>query len=272
MNKFKVREKQTLKDFLATSLNISKSKAKSIIDSKSVLVNNKRVWIANHILKSGDIVEIPSALIKENRTLQPDILYEDDYIIAVNKPPFIVSESHKSSVEEQLRKLKGKDIKAIHRLDKETSGVLLFAKDFSIFETFKKLWEEKRIKKIYYTVVHGRVNFNRTTIDFPVNGKKALSVVKTLKKNNLYSFLQVDLKTGRKHQIRIHMFKVGHPVVGDKEYGYKFINDPLEKSVSRHLLHAGKTEFVHPYTKRKVIINAPIFKDFKEFLRKADLA
>jgi RluA family pseudouridine synthase len=274
MRKLVVEEKLNLKDFISKSLNISKSKAKQLIDTKNVLVNNQRVWMANHTLEIGDVVLIPDFAKKDNFQAdfnERNILYEDDFIIAVNKPPFLISESKKGSVEDILRKIKGKNIKAIHRLDKETSGVLLFAKSYSVFERFKKLWEDKNVKKIYYSVSHNRATFKEKIVDFPVEGKFAKSKIFTIKTSSNYSYFKIDIKTGRKHQIRIHLSKIGHPIVGDKNYGLKYIEDPILKNVSRQLLHSGEISFFHPYLKKKVIINAPIPNDFKDFLEKANL-
>ncbi len=274
MKKLAVKNQENLKDFIAKNLKISKSKAKALIDSKNVLVNGNRVWIATHTLNKGDIVEILESKPVENKNItisQKDIIYEDNFIIAVNKPAFLISESKKNSVEDQLKKIKGKNIKAIHRLDKETSGVLLFAKSYSIFEKFKKLWEDKNVKKIYRAVSHGKAYFKNKIINFNIDGKYAKSEVKTLKTTNNYSYFEVDIKTGRKHQIRIHLSKIGHPIVGDKDYGKKFIDDPIAKIVNRQLLHAYSIAFFHPYLKKKVIINAPIPSDFKNFLKKVNL-
>jgi len=273
MKKIYVEKKGNLKDFLAKSLNISKTKAKHLIDTRNVLVNGQRVWIASHLLSKGDIVEIlEEKKAKENvKITEKNIIYEDNFIIAVNKPPFIISESDKNSVEDQLRKLKGKGIKAIHRLDRETSGVLLFAKSYPVFERFKKLWQNKSIKKIYRAVSHRKANFKKRIVNFDIDGKYAKSEISTLKTYSEYSYFEINIKTGRKHQIRIHLSKIGYPIVGDKEYGLKFIEEPLLKGVKRQLLHAYFISFFHPYLKKKVIINAPLFEDFKKFLKKVNL-
>lgn len=274
MEKLIVEKPIDLKSFISKSLNISKTKSKNLIDTKNIFVNGKRVWIATYKLQKGDIVEIPEIKKEINKTpkiSQNNILYEDDFIIAIDKPAFIVSESKKDSVEDQLRKLKGKNIKAIHRLDKETTGILLFAKSFSIFERFKKLWEEKNIKKEYIAISHKKAEFKKKIINFPIDNKYAKSEVFTVKTNKFYSLFKINIKTGRKHQIRIHLSKIGHPIIGDKDYGYKYIDDPILKSVKRQLLHSSTLSFFHPYLKKKVIINSPIPKDFKEFLRKVNL-
>jgi len=129
MKKFPVNKETDLKSFISEVLGLTKNKAKEIIDSKNVFVNSKRVWIASHTLKKGDIVEI--ADIDNSFSWKPEksVIYEDQFILAVQKPPFLESEGRKGSVEYQLRKVLDRRLKAIHRLDRETSGVLLFAKN-----------------------------------------------------------------------------------------------------------------------------------------------
>lgn len=265
VKKYFVKTPLTLKDFISTTLKISKNQAKDIIDSRNVLVNNKRVWIATHNLKVGDIVEIIE--VSNDKKFDVNIIYEDDYIIAVNKPPTLLSDKDKNSVEQILRdKLKNEKIKAIHRLDKETSGILLLAKDFKIFERFKEIWEDKNIFKLYLAISHNEANFTNITINSEIDGKPAISYVKLLKKGNGFSYFQVRIETGRKHQIRKHLASIRHPIVGDKIYGVKKIESNLIKRVSRHMLHSYKLSFVHPFKNQKIDLTATIPSDFKNVL------
>lgn len=265
MKKLVVRKKQTLKDFLAENLKVSKNRAKEIIDSKVVFVNNRRVWIATHNLKEGDIVEVVQ--IEEKKEFKPQIVYEDEYIIAVNKPPFVVSDKSSDSLESVLRKhQQDENIKAIHRLDKETSGLILYAKAFEIYQTFVGLWENRQVKKVYLAISHNEADFKHRIIDLPVDGKEAVSKVKLLKKGNGLSYFEVEIQTGRKHQIRRHLAAIRHPVVGDKVYGLKKLEFNLLKSVRRHMLHAYLLEFNHPYTGRKVSVKAGPPADFMNVL------
>lgn len=265
MKKFFVGKKQTLKDFLANSLKISKNRAKEIIDGKVVFVNNQRVWIATHQLKEGDVVEVVE--IESKKEIKPQVVYQDDYIIAVNKPPFLVSDNSPTSLESLIRKsYEDSNIKAIHRLDKETSGLILYGKNLQVYETFKKIWENREIKKVYLTISHNEAEFKFKIIDIPLDGKEAISKVKLLKKGNGLSYFQVEIKTGRKHQIRRHLSAIRHPVVGDKVYGLKKLDFNSLKTVKRHMLHAYSLEFVHPYTGKKVNINAIPPADFMNVL------
>jgi len=266
MRKIKVKEDISLKEFIAKQLDISKNRAKQLIDSKVIFVNNKRVWIASHQLKKGDIVELPPVDNDFSWSIEKGILYEDSFIIAVNKPPFIESEGTKESIEYLLKGFKkNHKIRAIHRLDRETSGVLLFAKDSRVFEKFKKLWQEKKVEKVYWAISHNEATFKKKVINIPVDGKYAKSFIYTHKVRNGFSLFRIEIPTGRKHQIRIHLSKIRHPVVGDKIYGLKNVENPLLKNVKRQMLHAQTVSFFHPFLKKKIKINAPHFPDFVSF-------
>ena len=274
MKRLKVDRRIDLKTFLAEKLNLSKRKAKDLIDTKNILVNNRRVWIANYQLDIGDTVEIPPFNFKDREifSVKDSILYEDDFIIAVQKPPFLESNNSKNSVEHHLRQFKNdKNIEAIHRLDRETSGVLLFAKNRKIFYKFKDLWSEKKVKKIYLAVSYGSADFKRKIINFPVDKKIAKSDVSVLSKNDRFTLFKIDLKTGRKHQIRIHLAKIGFPIVGDKVYGLKKLEDELTKNIKRQLLHSYEISFIHPFAKKKTVIKAPIYSDLKKALKVLNL-
>ncbi len=272
MEKFTVKKEQKLIDFVANSLNISKNKAKSIIDEKNIFVNNKRVWISSHILKKGDIVELIVPKNNQKWNIKNSILYEDDFIIAINKPPFIESERKKGSVESILREFK-KDNKilAIHRLDRETSGVLLFAKNKKVFEKFKTLWRRKDVKKLYLAISHNEADFKKKVVNEPVDKKYAKSFIYTKKVNNGFSLFEVEIITGRKHQIRIHLAKIRYPIVGDKTYGLKNLTNPLIKNVKRQMLHSYQISFFHPFLKKKTTIFANLHPDFEAFKKLAKL-
>jgi len=276
MKKFTVKKPQQLKEFISQSLGVSKGKAKEILDTKNVLVNGRRVWISKHQLKAGDVVEVP-VLDKQSKqprsfSVKDALLYEDEFLVAVNKPPFYVSESKKGSIEDLARRELGRSIRAVHRLDRETSGVLLLVKKPSYFDKFKKLWENKKVKKFYQAISKNKANFKKKVINYPVDGKIAKSVVHTLKTSSGYTLFGIDLKTGRKHQIRIHLAKEGYPIVGDKIYGIKLIDDPVLKLADRQMLHAKSIEFIHPFLKKPVKIEALLPQDFKILAKKLNLS
>ncbi len=264
MKKLLVDKDVDLKSFLAQKLKISKNKAKELIDSKTVFVNNRRIWIANHNLKKGDKVEVIDFSVPKWE-LKKSIIYEDEFILALQKPPFIETEGKKGSLEDILRKKINSKIKAIHRLDKETSGVVLFAKDTKVFEKFKKLWENKQVKKHYLAISINEAPFKKKVINIPVEKKYAKSILTVKKAKNGFTLFEVEIKTGRKHQIRIHLSKTGFPIVGDKIYGIKKTDSYLLKNVKRQLLHAYRISFFHPFLKKKVQITAKPYPDFESF-------
>ncbi|WP_457621519.1 pseudouridine synthase [Persephonella sp.] len=265
MKKFSVDQSTDLKSFLSEILGITKNKAKEIIDSKIVFVNSKRVWIASHPLKKGDTVEISGFYSRNSWKLTESVIYEDSYIIAVQKPPFLESEGNKNSVEFLLKKEIDKRIRAIHRLDRETSGVLLFARNDKVFYRFKDIWRKKEVTKLYLSISYGEAGFRKKVVNLPVDKKYAKSIFRTKKVSSGLTLFEVEIKTGRKHQIRIHSSKIRHPIVGDKIYGLKHIEDPLLKNVSRQMLHGYRIRFRHPFTGKVIDIKAPPYQDFFNF-------
>lgn len=149
---------------------------------------------------------------------------------------------------------------------------MLFAKNYKIFEKFKKLWKDKKVKKLYLAIAHNKANFKKKVISINIEKKPAKSTVFALKTAQNYSLFKIDIKTGRKHQIRIHLSKVGHPIVGDKTYGYKTVEDPLLKEVKRQMLHARSLEFIHPFLNKHIRIEAPTFEDFEILAKKLNLS
>ncbi len=265
MRSFVVKEDGIkLVDFIALSFDISKKAAKEIVDSKLVFVNNKRVWIAKHLLYKGDIVEYFG---DKKEKIDLDIIYEDEFIIAINKPPFILSNAARNSLEDLLRNnKKNNKIKAIHRLDKETSGVILFAKNELSFEKFKELWSKKEVKKTYLAICYGETSFKERWINEKIDGKPATSFVKLIKSKKGISYFEIEIITGRKHQVREHLASIRHPIIGDKLNDTYYLGIKGFKNVKRQLLHSYKIEFVCPFTGVERKIFAPIPEDFKDFL------
>ncbi|MGC8764442.1 MAG: RluA family pseudouridine synthase [Brevinematia bacterium] len=255
-------------DFISLKLSVSKNKAKEIIDSKLVFVNSQRVWMAKHLLQDGDIVEFYGEPDKK-APINVDIVYEDDYLIVVNKPPLIITNESENSLEHSLRKLKqNENIRAVHRLDKETSGLVIFAKSNEAFEELKNLWKKKDVKKTYLAICYGTSNFKEKWISDPIDGKTAKSHIKLISSKMGFSYFEVEIITGRKHQVRKHLASIRHPIVGDKTYGLNQLENNLLKSVKRQLLHSYRMEFVHPFSGKRISFFAPIPDDFKNFLKR----
>jgi 23S rRNA pseudouridine1911/1915/1917 synthase len=215
-----------------------------------------------------------------------DILFEDEHVLVINKPPFI--NTHPNDLKSDQSTLvngvqfymqsKGeiRNIRQIHRLDRDTSGAILFAKHALAGAILDNMLEKREIKRTYIAVVHGVIKQRRGTIKEPIGrdrhhatkrrvsltGQNALTHYTVLKVNQdkQLSYVKCWLDTGRTHQIRVHFSHLGHPLVGDILYGGK----PVFK---RQALHAAKLEFLHPFTQDKVVCYAPfldqpvIFKD-----------
>ncbi|MCX8093399.1 MAG: RluA family pseudouridine synthase [Candidatus Goldbacteria bacterium] len=270
----KVKENKTdLRTFLSQNLGISRSKAKNLIDSRQIFVNDQRIWIATYKLKTGDIVDVPD-IIEMDKTYNVDIIYEDKYIIAINKPSGLVIDEKNRDFENVLKNaVNCPDLRVIHRLDKETTGVLLFAKDNEIFEKFKSIWQDKKVTKVYCAICLNEADFDKKEIKRKIDGKEAESFIETLAISDGLSCFRVTTKTGRKHQIRKHLADIGHPILGDKIYGPKIIRQNKLKKVMGQLLHSYQLSYICPWTGREITIKAPLpdeffyFRDISDVLR-----
>ncbi|WP_223593033.1 RluA family pseudouridine synthase [Neobacillus bataviensis] len=205
-----------------------------------------------------------------------DVLFEDDHFLVINKPPFMNTHPNDTNTETNtlinaasfylLSKGEMKNVRQIHRLDRDTSGAILFAKHVLAGVILDRMLEERQIKRTYLAMVHGLIQRKKGTINAPIgrdrhhatkrrvspSGQAAIThyqVLKDVKVRNL-SYVKCWLDTGRTHQIRVHLSHLGHPLVGDILYGGK----PL---VNRQALHAAKLEFVHPFTHEKISCHAP---------------
>ena len=207
-----------------------------------------------------------------------DIVYEDKWIIVVNKPSHLLTISTDNEKEKTLfhkvmlyekRKNKNNKVFIVHRLDKDTSGLVLFAKDEKLKFKLQNNWD-KEAKRGYVAIVHGKTKDKETLESYLAetktlmvystdekNGKLAITEYQKLKENKKLSLLKIKIKTGRKNQIRVQLNDNGNPIVGDKKYGEnKF--DPLR----RLCLHANYLEIIHPVTNKKMVFETDIPKEF----------
>jgi 23S rRNA pseudouridine1911/1915/1917 synthase len=260
-----------LQEFLAQHLDISRRKAKSMLDAHTVFVNKTRVWMARHSLKSGDIVECSDSGPAPAPQQPPQIIYQDaDYLI-VNKMPNILSNGPQST-ETLIRSLPGlSSASAAHRLDRDTSGCLLFAKTDSAFKAVIPLYACHKVTKIYHVLVAGLVTPLERVITAPIDGRPAITRIRVLDSNRSASHLHVTIDTGRTHQIRKHMLMITHPVLGDRQYGKARITETSEMSIPRQLLHASVLEFKNPLSGKTVRAKAPLPSDFLSCLRRFHL-
>ncbi|MDA3799327.1 MAG: RluA family pseudouridine synthase [Kiritimatiellae bacterium] len=257
----------TLIDFLALKLLISKKAAKSIINSRSVFVNQKRVWMAKHNLKIRDVVEIATSAGNTPAPKRITHIYEDNHIIIADKKPSMVSNGP-DSLETFLRtQTYNENLEAVHRLDKDTSGCLIYAKSHDDFEQMVEVFRANGITKIYHAIVWGKITKKEFRIDQHLDDKKAVTNVRVLDSNESATHIQIRIDTGRTHQIRKHLNLMGHDLVGDRYYGNKSRFDPRLLKVGRQMLHASGIEFVSPFLNKKVRAKAPLPSDFRSTLR-----
>lgn len=277
---------------------LSRTTIQRLIEEEKVLVNEQKVKTSYKPI-SGDkiriIVEQRPKLELKAQKIPVQIMYEDKDIVVVNKPKGMVvhpangnydgtlvnallgmyedkSEWSFSEDEENFRP------GIVHRLDKDTSGLLIVAKNDVALMKMSKEIQERKVTKKYIALVKGNVPDDEATIDLPIarstkdrkkmavdeKGKNAVTYFKVLKRYDRYTLLELKIATGRTHQIRVHMSYIGHPVVGDEVYS----NGKNEFEVKGQMLHAWKLEFIHPITGKKINLEAPVPDYFKEILKK----
>jgi len=255
---------------IAEELNISKKQAQAAIDAKQVLVNGKRVWIRSHEVSEGDRVEI---LIEEQRKPDPRhiaIIWQDQDYLIVNKPPYQLTNADDDSIEARLRKQeKNRNICAVHRLDKETSGCVIFARSAEAKKAMIPMFRGRDIMKIYRAVTIGKFPKTWNEIRTDIEGYMSTTLVKTLDSNKQASYLELRIETGRTHQIRRHLADKRHPVMGDKKYAGT--GNELSLEQPRQMLHAYRLIFPHPKTGKPVRATAPLPGDFKRCLAQLKL-
>ena len=257
----------------------SRSAVKKHINKKCILIDGQIAKTGNWI-KAGQIIELisPNTNPKKVFQLQLEVLYEDDYFAAVNKPAgFPTNGNYYKTIENalpfNLAPSSIKDVlnfpKPVHRLDNPTSGILLVAKTKSAQISLHKQFETKEIQKEYHAVVVGKLPKNGS-IETDINEQKALTEFKTIKQiqalqNEYLTLVQLFPKTGRTHQLRIHLSGLGFPIVGDKLYASK--NVMMHKGL---FLAATKVEVTHPITQNKLTISSAIPKKFDSYLTREE--
>lgn len=259
-----------LLDHLAEALALSRRAAKTLLDERMVFVNGRRIWMAKHLLQTRDVVEVlPDAVgPKSDAPAAIRLLLDDPKFLVADKPPRLLATGDKS-LETRLRDQLGLPaLRAVHRLDKDTSGCILFAKDEETRRALVAQFEDGRVRKLYHALVAGNLSEPHMDIRLHVDHLPAVSHVRQVSaqsKPPRCAHVTVSIETGRTHQIRIHLHHVGNPVLGDRQYFSTRSADFPE--VPRQMLHASELRFAHPATGKSVGAAAPLPKDFRDWLR-----
>ena len=288
-----LEENNRLDKYISEKLNISRSKVQKLVDDGNILVNGKNTK-SSYLLKYGDIIDTNLELDREidivGEDIKLDILYEDDYLLVVNKESGMVvhpapghytktlvnaliyhCNNNLSSVNGNIRP------GIVHRIDADTSGVLVVAKNDMVHDNLAKQIKDKTVKREYIALVNGIINEESATIDAPIgrsdtdrkkmcvtafNSKEAITNIYVLERLNNATLIKCVLNTGRTHQIRVHLDYINHSVVNDPLYGNKKL---IDKDFGQ-MLHAKTLGFIHPVTKEYMEFTSEVPKRFNEIV------
>lgn len=258
-----------LQDFLAAMMSLSRRAAKEMIDRRSVWVNRKCVWMARYDLKVGDSVEAVSLVPKAPVKFHVRVLWSNDSYLVCDKPAGMISCGEEGSVESLLREQEGIGrLEAVHRLDRDTTGCLLFAKNRKAFLAAVEMFRSHKVSKTYHAIGAGECRYAHLKIDAPLDGEAALSLVTREMQGDGACLLKVRIETGRTNQIRRHLASVRCPVVGDRVFGLKNARDPRLMQVPRQMLHASTLSLPDPFDSHATIAaHSPLPADFRSALR-----
>lgn len=282
---YNVTEPDELMAFLMKKMDgVSRTRVKALLSNRVVLVDNVIVTQFNHPLKPGMKVQISREKNKhEFRHPMLKIVYEDAYLIVVEKKEGLLSVATDHQKERTAQHILSEYVKrthrnnrvfVVHRLDRETSGLMMYAKDEKTQHTLRDNWHDIVVDRRYVSIVMGDMERDQGQIrtwltdrklyvsssNYDDGGKLSITHYKTIKRANGFSMMELDLETGRKNQIRVHMSELGHPVVGDQRYGCEI--DPL----GRLALHAFKLCFYHPITGELMEFETPYPTSFRNLM------
>ena len=276
--------------FLTENTEFSRNKISQVIKKGEVLVNNKKVS-ASYKVKIGDVITYnepaPEIIDLKPEKMDLDIVYEDDYLVIINKPSGLVVHPAAGNYSHTLvngllyhfNKISNKkSIRPgiVHRLDKDTSGLMIVAKDDKTHDLLAGMIKNKKVERKYLALVWGILRHEKGTIDAPIgrdindrqkytvtdiNSKNSITHFKVIERFKEVSLLECKLDTGRTHQIRVHMEYIGHPIVNDPVYGRrKIIND------FGQMLHSKSIKLIHPITNKELFFEVDPPKEFNEIL------
>lgn len=286
IKEYKVKRESELLTYLIEELKFSRNNAKGLLSHHLIAIDGAPVSQFNFMIYPGDSLIISKNPIKKKEREKLPIIYEDDYIIALNKPfglLSVASDKEKAITAYRLVMdyVQDKDRKnrifVVHRLDKETSGVLIFAKSDELKEAFQNSWNDLVSKRGYYAIVEGNLTKKEDTITnyLKMNSlnlmyiasskdpkaQKCITKYNVLKENKKYSLLDVNIFTGRKNQIRVTLGSLGYFVLGDDKYG-----EPANP-INRLCLHAYELDIKNPLTGKVYKLKAPIPDDFNLLMK-----
>jgi 23S rRNA pseudouridine1911/1915/1917 synthase len=282
-NQFEVSEEGELLTFLLAKMpHKSRHNIKAYLRDKQVLVNNRAVTQYNQVLKPGQIINIKDSKAPEEQKYKGlSILFEDQHLIVINKSEgtlSIATDKQKlhnaySILSDHIKKADPRNrLFVVHRLDRETSGLMMFAKSQKVQELLQESWNATIRERTYLAVIEGNLKESKGTIESylvenkaltvystnnPNLGKHAITHYETLKSSEYNTLLKVNLDTGRKNQIRVHMKDLGCSIVGDEKYGAK------TNPIGRLGLHAWVLSFIHPMTNENMYFETAIPTKFK---------
>ena len=279
-----------------SNLDLSRSMVQKLIKEKRVFVNGKNEKESYKIKVNDNItiqIEEPKSSKLEAQDIPLNIIYEDNDIIVINKPKGMVvhpgnGNPDNTLVNAVLAHCKGSlsgiggEIRPgiVHRIDKDTSGLIIVAKNDKSHINLSEQIKNHEVTKIYTALVKGNISEDEATIDMPIgrdkkdrkkmsvtrDGKEAISHIKVVKRYGNYTLIRVKIDTGRTHQIRVHMAKIGHPVVGDEVYS----SGKNEFGVKGQMLHSTILKFKHPISGKEIMLEAPLPQYFEDVLSKLD--
>ncbi len=278
-----------LDSFLKDELDISRSKVQKLIKNGRIMVNDKEAS-SNYLVKENDVITVSDDLSFEIH-IEPedipiDVVYEDEYLLIVNKKSGMVVHpapgNYSGTLVNALMgrfKLSNKDnIRPgiVHRIDKDTSGLLVVAKTDEVHDKLSEMIKNKEVERIYIALVEGVINHETGTIDAPIgrdivnrqkmmvtdiNSKDAITHFRVLKRYSDKTLIECKLETGRTHQIRVHMAYINHPIVNDPVYGKSKKTTPFGQ-----MLHSKSIRFIHPVTKKEIYFESELPEEFKNYL------
>lgn len=286
-----LEDNNRIDSYLSLNLDMSRSLIKKMILDQDILLNNKVVKSSTSV-KTGDVIKIignyKDKIDLEGEDIPLNIIYEDDDCILINKESGMVVHPGNGNYNHTLvnalihysKSLSDEDPKRpgiVHRIDKDTSGLILVAKNNKAHEILADDFKNKRIKRVYYALVVGVLHHDKIKIDLSIGrdpknrlkmavvkgGKKAVTHVEVLKRYKEYTLVKCVLETGRTHQIRVHLSHIGYPIYNDPLYGESY-NSYGQFLISKEI------DFESPISKKKLHFEIPLDREFQEFIDKLD--